>query len=134
MTAWTQPPARPVILDDTALLALGAGHQLLSGVVARAHLDVGHVVYAPAMCVFAATSSRPALGDHIGGLVAIRIMDLGLADALGAAAAVAAGVPWERAHALTAARPSAQWPEGLTVLSHDPVPYRRFGLEVVDIG
>ena len=53
------PPLAAVVFDHTALLTLGAGNRLLSGLVAQAHLQPGRYVYAPALCLTAAIAQRP---------------------------------------------------------------------------
>lgn len=68
-----QPTA--VVFDHTALITLGVGSPLLSGLVAQAHIQPSRYVYAPALCLTAAIAQRPGLADrttrpdrHTGGL------------------------------------------------------------------
>jgi len=72
-----------VVLDHTALLALGAGSQLVSRMIASAHREPGRYVYAPAMCLAGAVAERPGLADHIGALLAVEVVDLGYAGRRG---------------------------------------------------
>ena len=111
------PGLAAVILDATALLALGAGNQFLSRLVVAAHAQSGRYLYAPAMCLAAATAQRPALAAHVGALPAIEVLDLGFAAAAASGAVIAEGVSWQLAHALTTAAPSLEWPQGLPVLT-----------------
>ena len=124
-------PGLAVVVDDTALIALGAGNQVMSRLVARA--QPGRLVLAPAMCVAAAVSRRPRLGDHVGGLLAISIVDLGFAGANTVGSLVADGADWRRAHAVATARPSLEWPAGLPVVTADPDAYTGHRLQVIDL-
>ena len=78
-------PLVAVVFDHTALLALGAGSRMLSGLVSQAHLRPGRYIFAPALCLAAAIAQRPGLADHIGVLPAMQVIDLDYpaADAVG---------------------------------------------------
>ncbi|MGH3870450.1 MAG: hypothetical protein ACRDSR_02880 [Pseudonocardiaceae bacterium] len=69
-------PLVAVVFDHTALLSLGAGSRMLSGLVAQAHQRPGRYLYAPALCLTAAVAERPGLADHIGVLPAMQVIDL----------------------------------------------------------
>jgi hypothetical protein len=122
-----------VVIDDTALMALGAGNQLMSRLVVAAHGESGRYVFAPAMCVAAAVAGRPQLGDHIGSLLAIQVVDLGFDAARTAGVLIADGADWRHAHAVAAARPSAEWPKGLPVVTAVPQEYARHTLEIISL-
>jgi hypothetical protein len=94
-----------VVFDHTALLTLGAGNRLLSGLVAQAHLQPGRYVYAPALCLTAAIAQRPGLVDHIGVLPVIQVIDLDYAASATVGSVIATGVDWRAAHAINAGRP-----------------------------
>jgi len=129
-------PARgpePFLLDASALLALGAGNQFLSGLVSRTHPQSNRFLYVPAMCLAAATAQRPALAAHIGGLEAIEVLNLGYDDASAAGAEIAEGADWQVAHALVAAGPSAEWPQGLPVLTVETGPYKARGISATPV-
>jgi hypothetical protein len=115
-------------------MALGAGNQLMSRLVVAAHRTPGRYVYAPAMCVAAAVAGRPRLGDHIGSLLAIQVVDLGFDAARTAGVLIADGADWRHAHAVAAARPSAVWPKGLPVVTAVPQEYARHMLEIISLG
>ncbi len=124
-------PLVAVVFDHTALLALGAGNQLLSGLVSQAHARPGRYTYAPALCVAAAVATRPGLADHIAVLPALQVIDLDYPAAAAVGSFIAAGVDWQVGHAISAARPTAEWPSGRPVLTTDPDTYRDWGVEVV---
>lgn len=122
-----------VVADDSALIALGRGNQLMSALVVAAHHQPGRFVYAPAMCVAAAASTRPELAAHVGGLLAIRVVDLGFSGAAAVGVLIAQGVGWRRAHAVASARPSAEWPMGLPVVTANPGAYTEHGLKTIPL-
>jgi hypothetical protein len=112
-----------VVLDHTALLALGAGNLWLSGLVVSAGGSAGAQVCAPALCLSAAVAERPPLADHIGGLPSITVLDLTFADARLTGHLIAEGTDWRQAHAIAASRPSAEWPTGMVVVTSQPQAY-----------
>lgn len=120
-----------VVFDHTALLALGAGSRMLSGLVSQAHARPGRYIFAPALCVAAAVAERPGLADHIGVLPALQVIDLDYPAAAAVGSFIAAGVDWRDGHAITAARPTADWPTGRPVLTTTPETYRDWGVEVI---
>lgn len=122
-----------VVLDHTALLALGAGSRMLSGLVVQAHVDPGRHVYSPALCVTAAVAQRPGLADHIGVLPALQVIDLDHPAAAAVGSVVAAGMDWRAGQAVSAARPTADWPTGRPVLTTSPDTYRGWGVEVITV-
>jgi hypothetical protein len=133
----TEPSARlgpvAVLLDTTALLALGAGNKLLSRLVVAAHAQSKRFLYAPAMCLAAATAQRPTLAAHIGALPAIEVLDLGFVEASAVGAVIAEGASWQLAHALTTAGPSVEWPRGLPVLTTEAGPYEARGIRTIPV-
>lgn len=122
-----------VVFDHTALLALGSGSQVASRLVVAAHGQAGRHVYAPALCLAAAIAQRPALADHIGALPAIEVVDLGYAAASSVGRLVAEGMDWQACHAVDAARPSAEWPRGLPVVTASPDLYRPYGIAPIPL-
>lgn len=126
-------PLAAVVFDHTALLALGAGSQMLSGLVSQAHADPDRSVYAPALCVAAAVAHRPGLADHLGLLPAVQVVDLDHVAAAAAGGFIAAGVDWRAAQAITAGRPTPDWPTGLPVLTTTPETYVGWGVQVVTV-
>jgi hypothetical protein len=129
------PGARAVVLDSTAILALGAGNQWLSRLIGAAAARTDTYVYAPALCLAAAVADRPRIGDHIGGLAAIDVLDLTYNGASTTGALIAGGTSWQQAHAVAAARPSMEWPTGLPVATTTPGAYAGHdGLDLIDLG
>jgi hypothetical protein len=122
-----------VVFDHTALLALGAGSRLASQLVVAAHGQAGRQVYAPALCLVAAVAQRPALADHLGSLPAIEVVDLGYAAASSAGRLVAEGLPWQDSQAIDAARPSAEWPRGLPIVTTQPDLYRGYRIVAIPL-
>jgi len=122
-----------VVFDHTALLALGSGSQLASQLVVAAHGQPGRHVYAPALCLVAAVAQRPALADHIGALPAIEVVDLGYAAASSVGRLVAGGLTWQDAQAIDTARPGAEWPRGLPVVTTFPDAYHLCGIATIPL-
>ncbi|MFE9919144.1 hypothetical protein ACFYPG_28700 [Micromonospora sp. NPDC005553] len=122
-----------VIPDHTALVALGAGNPALSGLVVTAHRDAGRHVHVPALCLAAATSARPALGEHIGALPALEVVELGYATALLVGRLLRQGVDWQLAHAAALGRPDAEWPTGRPVLTELPKAYAGTGVVTISV-
>lgn len=125
------PSSLGVVFDHTALLALGAGNQLVSQVVSQAHLQHGWYVYAPALCLAAAVAERPSLADHVGMLPAVEVVELGYAGATAVGKLVANGVDWRTAQAIDAARPSLDWPTGRPVVTTTPRAYVGRGIDTI---
>lgn len=132
MTTGTAPPAA-VVLDHTALLLLGAGNRMLSGLVAAAHGEPRTYVYVPALCLTAAVTERPALAEHVGRLPALIVVDLDYPAAAATGAAVSAGVSWRDAYAVTTARPTVDWPNGRAILTSVPSTYSGWTVEVISV-
>lgn len=126
-------PPTAVVLDHTALLAAGTGNRLVSGLIDAAHRQTRFSVYAPAMCVVAATAVRPALGEHLGMLDAVHVVTLDYPDALSTGALIAAGVDWQGAHAIATARPTLEWPAGLPVVTTTPQIYTVWGVPTITL-
>lgn len=122
-----------VVFDHTALLALGSGSQLASRLVVAAHGQAGRHVYAPALCLAAAVAQRPGLADHLGSLPAIEVVDLGYAAASTVGRLIADGLDWQASQAVDAARPSAEWPHGLPVVTVLPDLYRPYGIDSIPL-
>jgi len=122
-----------VVLDHTALLALGAGSHLVSRTVASAHRESGRYVYTPAMCLAGAVAERPGLAGHIGALLAVEVVDLGYAGAAAVGGLIAAGVDWRTAHAIDTARPTLEWPTGRPVVTALPDPYDGWGVPIITL-
>ncbi|WP_405099333.1 hypothetical protein [Micromonospora sp. NBC_01412] len=121
-----------MVFDHTALLAFGAGHRMLSGLVVQAHQAQGRHLFVPALCLAGATAERTALGEHVGALPAMEVVELGYSAALVVGRLVKQGVDWRLVHAVVLDCPEPEWPQGRPVLIDSPKAYA--GLGVVTIG
>jgi hypothetical protein len=122
------------VVDHTALAALGRGNWFMSRLVVKAaDSESGNYVFAPALCLAAATAERPAMADHIGGLRAVDIVDLGFPSAAAVGHLVAEGVDWRIAQAIDAARPTVDWPGGRPVVTAEPDAYAKWGIDVIEL-
>ncbi|MGP4000854.1 hypothetical protein [Streptomyces sp. 8N706] len=121
----------PFLLDHTALLALGAGHRQLSGLIVRTAQgrSIGQV---PALSLAAAEAERRGLGEQVASLPGLEVEPVDLMAALDAGALIGSGVDWRITHAVHLARPSAEWPRGRFVLSLQPELYERTGVEPIN--
>lgn len=126
-------PLLAVVFDHSALLALGAGSKVLSEFVSKAHTEAGRYIYTPALCLAAAVAERPGLADHVGVLPAMQVVELDYPGAAAVGGFVASGVDWRAAHAITAGRPTPEWPAGRSVLTTTPATYTGWGLTVVSV-
>ena len=127
------PTSAAVVFDHTALLALGSGNRMASRLVVAAHGQTGRHVYAPALCLAAAVAERPALADHVGGLPAAEVLDLDCAAACSVGHLISSRTSWQDAHAPDAARPSAEWPTGLPIVTTTPESYRGLGIATIPL-
>jgi hypothetical protein len=123
-----------VVLDHTALLLLGRGHPLLSGLVAApAHRVAGRRVYVPALCLSAAVAERPAIGEHVLSLPAVEVIGLGFTHALAVGSLIAEEMPWQHGHAVAACRPGFEWPTGLPAVTTAPYQYEGQQIDVIHV-
>lgn len=109
-----------VLFDDTALLALGAGHRLLSRIVVHAEVDPTRQVHLPALCVTAAEAQRPGIAEHAGALPSLEVISLDYAAAATVGSFIRGGLDWRGAHAVFLARPTWDWPKGRPILTTSP--------------
>jgi hypothetical protein len=119
------------VVDHTALAALGRGNRFMSRLVDNARLEPDWYVFAPALCLAAATAERPALADHIGSLRAVDIVDLGFPSAAAVGHLVAEGADWRVARAIDAGRPTVDWPNGRRVVTAEPDAYAKWDVATV---
>jgi hypothetical protein len=118
------------LLDDSAVLALGAGYQALSGFIVDA--AAGRAVLAvPALCLCAAEARRPGVAEHVG-MLPVDIEPLELSVVISAGQLIWGGTDWRIAHAVAAALPSAAHPDGRVVLSVDTARYRGTGIQPIN--
>ena len=120
------------VLDDSALLALGAGYPALSGLIVDA--AAGRAALAvPALCLTAAEAQRSGIAEHVG-MLPVDIEQLELSTAIPAGRLIGAGVDWRIAQAVAAALPGAMYPDGRVVLSVRISRYEGAGIQPLDPG
>lgn len=122
-----------VVLDHTAVLAIGAGNRRMSRMVTQAHNDMNRLVYVPTLCLIAAEVEMAGIADHLGALPAVHVIDLGFAEAQGVAAIIADGHDWQYAHAVASARPTLEWPTGRPLVTRRPKQYAGLKLHVISV-
>lgn len=105
-----------LVLDETAMVVVGTGNKLASGLVDRAHTDAGWHLYAPAAAVVEADRARPGTAEHLASLPGMTFVDLDLPAAL----ALSRDITWGQAHARHAAAPSPDRPDGAFIVTADP--------------
>ncbi|MFI5533740.1 hypothetical protein ACIA8O_34915 [Kitasatospora sp. NPDC051853] len=118
----------PLIADDTALLALGSGHRLMSGLAVT-----GGRLTVPVGCLIDADRQRDGIADHVGALSGITFEEVGLTAARPLAELMRDGLGLGTAHAVYAARPSLSWPAGRAVLTTSAGLYKGRGVRVVTV-
>ncbi|MFC8826538.1 hypothetical protein ACFT9I_14490 [Streptomyces sp. NPDC057137] len=140
------PPARAIVLDDSAALALGAGNRMASRFVVEAEKDPTLRIYIPALCLAVAEADRAGVAEHIGSLPSVDITALDFAGASAVGKRLrglmaespsdpkgAADEGWSGAHALHLAMPSVEWPRGRPVLTRYPTRYRGTGVRAIQL-
>jgi hypothetical protein len=121
------------VLDQTALVAMGKGNRIVSGMISGAHEDPEWRVFVPAMCLAAATAERTAIGDHVGLLPALTVVELDYPDACLAGRLIGAGLSWGAAHAAAVGRPTADFPDGRPVVTAVPEEYKDSGVATIAV-
>jgi hypothetical protein len=116
-------PSTAVVFDESALLILGAGHRMTSQFVCNTERRSTRHAYVPTLCLAAADARREGLAEHVGALPAADIVGLGFAASVTVGKLVREGMSWRIAHAVHLALPSAEWPDGLPVLTAAPELY-----------
>ncbi|WP_149181032.1 hypothetical protein [Streptomyces sp. TRM49041] len=126
------PLPRAVVLDETAVLALGAGNRMASRLVVEAENDATLRICVPAVCLTAAEGERAGVAEHVGSLPSVDIEALNFVGAAAVGKRLRMyGDEWSGAHAVHLAQPSVEWPRGRPVLSGDPERYRGTGVRVI---
>ncbi len=118
-----------VVLDDTAMVAVGRGNILASRLIHRAHAEPGWYLYAPACALVEADRERPGTAEHLAALPAVTVLDLDLAAAL----ALAAESTWAEAHARHVAAPTPERPDGAVVATVDPDRWKAQPVRIIDL-
>jgi len=119
-----------IVLDDTAMVAAGRGHILVSRLIHRAHAEVGWYLYAPACALVEADHARPGTAEHLAALPGLIVLDLDLPAAL----AVAADPPdWSIPHIQHAAQPTPERPDGAVIATTDPQRWHQRPVRLLDL-
>lgn len=118
-----------VVLDDTAVVAVGHGNLLASRLIHYAHAEPGWFLYAPACVLVEADRARPGTAEHVAALPGLTILDLDLPAAL----AVAADTTWAAAHVRYAARPTPYRPDGAVIATADPNRWKGQQVRILDL-
>lgn len=117
-----------VVLDSSALAALGQGNRVTAYLVARAAKNTGWL-YVPACALVEADRERPGLAEHVGGLKGVEVVPLDLAAALW----LARHEGWGFAHAVYTAMPSADRPLGAAIATAEPQLWAAEPLHIIDV-
>ncbi|MFF4181495.1 hypothetical protein [Streptomyces sp. NPDC001750] len=118
-----------IVLDDTAMTAVGRGNVLASRLIHRAHAEAGWFLYAPACALVEADRSRPGTAEHLAALPGITVLDLDLAAAL----AVAQQETWAAAHSQYAAQPTPDRPDGAVIATTAPDRWKDEPVRILDL-
>ncbi|GGM43721.1 hypothetical protein GCM10012275_13390 [Longimycelium tulufanense] len=135
-------PAQDIVLDTTAVLAVGAQNRFASALIARALHDEWRLII-PITCLWAAERQRRGMAWHFlrpadvggfAGLTGFALAEL-TAPAIVAITSEETFMGWDLdiAHAIQAALPSLDYPEGLAVATTTPDPYKASGLVVYNL-
>ncbi|MFJ3927803.1 hypothetical protein [Streptomyces sp. NPDC090022] len=118
-----------IVLDQTAMAALGQGNVLASRLVHRAHAEAGWFLYAPACALVEADRARPGTAEHLAALPGITVLDLDLPAVL----AVAGQDTWGPAHSRHAAQPTPDRPDGAVIATTTPHRWAGEPVRVLDL-
>lgn len=118
-----------IVLDETAMAAVGGGNILASRLVHRAHAESGWFLYAPACALVEADRARPGTAEHLAALPGITVLDLDLPTAL----AVARQETWAAAHSQYAAQPTPDRPDGAIVATTAPKRWEDEPVRILDL-
>ncbi|MFF3265227.1 PIN domain-containing protein [Streptomyces sp. NPDC002932] len=121
--------AMHIVLDDTAMAAVGQGNVLASRLIHRAHAEAGWFLYAPACALVEADRTRPGTAEHLAALPGVTVLDLDLSAAL----AVARRESWAAAHTQHAAQPTADRPSGALIATTAPNRWDGEPVRVLDL-
>ncbi|MFE5826595.1 hypothetical protein ACFQ7B_33220 [Streptomyces erythrochromogenes] len=123
-----------VVLDHTAATALHDPKAPFNEAVAAFYVQASGglgTLYAPVLALTVGDTQRPGLLAYIQGLQFIEIEPLDTVAALAATKLLHAGHSWAAAHAIHAARPSADFPSGRYLLTLTPEVYEDTGVQAV---
>lgn len=118
-----------VVMDETALLAAGAGNKLASRLIHRAHNEPGWYLYVPAAALVEADRARPGLAEYIASMPAAVLLELGLPAVL----ALGKETTWGHAHARFAAEPTPELPDGAFIATTDASRWNGLPVRLIDL-
>lgn len=121
---------RGVLLDTTALVALGSSHQASHLITSAARFR--RPLFAPVTCVDAADRIRLGIAKHVGQLAAVEIVELTYTHVLNTRERYP-DLPPDLAHVIALAHPGPEWPGGLIVATTQPHRYEDFDLPIYPI-
>ncbi|MBB6439132.1 hypothetical protein HNQ79_005644 [Streptomyces candidus] len=121
--------AMHIVLDESAMAAVGQGNVLASRLIHRAHAEAEWFLYAPACALVEADRARPGTAEHLAAMPGITVLDLDLAAAL----AVARGKTWAAAHSQHAAQPTPDRPDGAVIATTTPKRWENEAVRVIDL-
>ncbi|KND34595.1 hypothetical protein IQ63_15710 [Streptomyces acidiscabies] len=119
-----------VVLDDSALIALGSGNILASRILHQAAESGSWRVHVALTALAEADRVRVGLASHVGMLGQVVFHPLDLAAVL-AASGHAQSVGW--CHTRHVAMPSPERPEGARVATIQPKAWDQAGVQVLDL-
>jgi hypothetical protein len=118
-----------IVLDESAMAAVGQGNVLASRLIHRAHAEAEWFLYAPACALVEADRARPGTAEHLVAMPGITVLDLDLAAAL----AVARRETWAAAHSQHAAQPTPDRPDGAVIATTVPSRWEKEAVRVLDL-
>ncbi|WP_392900731.1 hypothetical protein [Streptomyces sp. LN699] len=126
-----------VVLDHTAATALHNPKDPYNEAIAAFYVQASGglgTLSAPVLCLLAGDTERRGLLAYINGLRFIQIEQFDTQAALATTELLHAGHSWAAAHAIHAARPSADHPAGRYLLTLTPEIYEGTGIQAVHPG
>ena len=121
----------PHVLDHTALVAIGS--RRMAQIMVEAAEEPGQPLLVPALCLAAATASRPRLGEFLLTLDKLQFLPLSGVEGYSLGALLENGTDWAFAHAALEARPRADSPDGRPICTVLPARYAGMGVTVREI-
>jgi hypothetical protein len=118
-----------IVLDESAMAAVGQGNVLASRLIHRAHAEADWFLYAPACALVEADRARPGTAEHLAAMPGITVVDLDLPAAL----AIAGKETWAAAHSQYAAQPTPDRPDGAVIATTVPKRWEGEAVRVLDL-
>lgn len=118
-----------VVMDETAMIAAGAGNVKASRLIHFAASDPSWLLYAPTCALVEADRARPGTAEHLASLPDLTVLDLDLPAAL----AMGRETTWAQAHASIAAEPTPELPDGAFIATIDPSRWAGQKVRLIDL-